>query len=148
MVLGFGALALLSTGAVPANAASSQGMQSTEYSMCFTDEISGDTFCQAGTERNNVVRTPSGVLVSQGEGDVSVIQTISGETTSIDNTHRYVSVFRNYVDPFFNDPQVIRIEASDTSTLPDGSTCTITADNLSVKRELKYQRDEDTCHAP
>lgn len=141
-------MTLLSAAAVPARAASSQGTQFIEFSTCFTDEASGDTFCQSGTERTNQVRTPSGVAVAQGEGSVSATQTTNGETTTIDNTHSYVSVFKNYVDPLDNDPQVIKIYASSTYTLPDGSVCTITADNLSVERELKYQRDEDTCHAP
>lgn len=143
---GVGTVLLLASGAVPAYAASSDGTRFTEFSSCLTDEVTGWTFCQAGTERHIEVRTPSGVAVFQGSGQVESTQTSrDGETIAVDNEHKFVSVFAYYESPWSYDPNVIKTDATSVYTFPDGATCTIVQDSISVLDMARYNRDTVTC---
>jgi hypothetical protein len=143
---GVGLVLVFAAGAAPAGAASSDGTQFTETSTCVTDEVSGWTFCQTGSERHIEVRTPSGVAVFQGSGQVSATQVSpDGETTTVDNTHTFVSVFSYYESPWSFDPNVIKTDATSVYTFPGGATCTIVSDSISVLEDSRYNRDTVTC---
>jgi hypothetical protein len=143
---GVGVVLILASGAVPAHAASSEGTQFTEVSSCITDEVSGWTFCQAGTERHIEVRTPSGVAVFQGSGQVVSTQTSpDGEPLTVDNDHKFVSVFAYYESPWFYEPNVIKTNATSVYAFPDGATCTFVSDSISVLDKGRYNRDTVTC---
>jgi len=143
---GVGLVLVFAAGAAPAGAASSGGTQFTETSSCITDEVSGWTFCQTGSERHIEVRTPSGVAVFQGSGQVSATQTSpDGETITVDNTHKFVSVFSYYESPWSFDPNVIKTGATSVYSFPDGATCTVVADSISVLEKSRYNRDSVTC---
>lgn len=143
---GVGLGLLLACGAAPASAAGSEGTQFTEYSSCVTDELSGWTFCQTGTERHIEVHTPSGVAVFQGSGEVSATQiSPDGETITVDNTHKFVSVFGYYESPWSFDANVIKTGATSVYTFPDGASCTVVSDSISVLEKSRYNRDTVTC---
>lgn len=119
------ALLLTAAAAVPANAASTDGMTKTTYDQCTADVQTGVTFCRAGNQRRIEVHTPSGVVILQGSGELST--TYPGGTIESEGTNRYVSVFGSSVEtpdgPFYIDPKVIRIDSESTSTYSDGLTC-------------------------
>lgn len=143
---GAGLVLLLASGAVPANAASTEGTQFTEFSSCITDEVSGWTFCQTGTERHIEVHTPSGVAVFQGNGEVSASQTSpDDETITADNAYKFVSVFSYYESPWSFDANVIKTDATSVYTFPEGATCTFVPDSISVLDKGRYNRDTVTC---
>lgn len=92
------------------------------------------------------MRTPSGVAVFQGSGQVSATQVSpDGDTITVDNTHTFVSVFSYYESPWSFDPNVIKTGATSVYTFPDGATCTFVSDSISVLEDSRYNRDTVTC---
>lgn len=122
--VGLGVAALLGAGVVPAHAASTAGRETIVEDRCVYEAEIDLTFCIAGTDRRIEVRTPSGVVVMQGEAAYSSTTTHRGETTTSEGSSRYVSVFAWYIDGLIYDANVIKLNGTSTMTFPDGRTCT------------------------
>ena len=142
--LGTAAL-LLASGAVPANAASTQGRQTIVYDNCITDEGTGLVSCVSGSERNIDVRTPSGRVIIQSKNEYKSTTTHRGETSTDEGGFTSVNVFEWYVDGLTFEASVIKLDGSSTMTFPDGMTCNFETDSLSVKEETKFDHGSVTC---
>ena len=146
--LGLGSAALLASGALPANAASTQGRQTIVYDNCITDEEAGLVSCISGSERNIEVRTPSGRVIIQSQNEYKSTTTHRGETTTDEGGFKSVNVFEWYVDGLNFEARVIKLQGSSTMTFPDGMTCDFVTDLISVKEETKFDHGSVTCTLP
>jgi hypothetical protein len=144
--------AALTTAAVPANAASTEGSKVTVFDQCVTDEQTGVTSCRSGTERRIEVHTPAGVVVLQGAGDFSDTMTYPGGSYTSDGTHRFVSVFASSVETpdglIFFDPNVVKIDSESTSTYSDGMTCVFDMDYVAANESGGYNHSSAYCTLP
>jgi hypothetical protein len=138
--------------AVPANAASTEGRTTTVFDQCVTEELSGVTFCRAGTERRIEVHTPSGVVVLQGTGDYSDTTSYPGGSYASEGTHRYVSVFASSAQTpdgvIYFDPNVIKIDSESTLTYSDGMTCVFDMDYAEANNGGGYNHSTGYCTMP
>jgi hypothetical protein len=146
--VGVGVTALLGASALPAQAAATEGRETITTDRCFTDEEINLTFCVTGTERRIEVRTPSGVVVMQGESEYLSTTTHRGETTTQTSSGKYVSVFAWWLDGLNFDPNVIKIDGTSTMTFPDGTTCIFVDDSISANDIDRYNHGSVTCTTP
>ena len=146
---GMGAAALLAgAGASPATAASTEGRQTFTYDVCLTDEEIGLVSCLEGSEQRIEVRTPSGVVVMQGQSEFSDTTTHRGETTTSSGAHKFFSVFASYTDGLFFEANVIKLDGTSSTTFPDGTTCVFDTDFLVAVEKARYDHGTLTCTSP
>ncbi len=143
---------LLAAGAVPANAASTEGSKTTTFDQCVTDAQTGVTFCRSGTERRIEVRTPAGVVVLQGSGDFSETTIYPGGSYTSEGNHRYVSVFASSLEtpdgPIYFDPNVVKVDAESTSAYSDGMTCTFDTHYVVANNGGGFNHGSGSCTLP
>lgn len=146
------AVLLVAAGAVPADAASTEGRKTTTFDQCVTDAQTGVTFCRSGTERRIEVHTPAGVVVLQGSGDFSDTTIYPGGSYTSQGTHRYVSVFASSVETpdglIYFDPNVVKIDSESTSVYSDGMTCTFDMDYVAANNGGGYDHGSVSCTLP
>ncbi|WP_247048728.1 hypothetical protein [Arthrobacter rhizosphaerae] len=146
--VGFGVTALLAAGAVPANASSTEGRETTAQDRCVYEEEINLTFCITSTDRRIEVHAPSGVVVMQGEAEYSSTTTHRGETTTSTGSSRYVSVYAWYVDGLIYEANVIKLDGTSTMTFPDGRTCTFDSNFLVAVEKGGYDHGSISCTGP
>jgi hypothetical protein len=150
MVLGIGAASLLVPGAaLPANAAATQGVETTESSWCVAIEEFGITICSTATERSLEVHTPTGRALFRSTGTSTMTTTHGDGTVEMSaGSHRVQSVFSFWLDPLIYDATMVSIDGTSTQTLPDGTSCTFVDDSIAVRDRLVRGGTTVTCTPP
>ena len=145
--LGLSATALaVGAGALPAQAAATEGHQVTEFSRCVSEDGAGFTFCIEGVNRGIEVHQPNGRSVVVSSGTATMTTTFAnGEVETVEATYRGVSNFSYWLDGLIYDPQMIQGSGTSTQTLPDGTVCTVESsflgigiDRRTVRMEIEY----------
>lgn len=151
-IYGVGVTALLTAGATPASAASTEGSTTTTFDQCVTQEEFQTTYCMSGTERRVEVHTAAGVVVIQGEGDFSSTTSYPGGETSSEGTRRYVTVWGSSIEGpdgvIYFDRKVVRSDGVTTLTTPDGMNCTFDMNYVIANETGGYDHRSVTCTAP
>ena len=140
--LGLSAAALVvGAGVLPAQAAATEGHQTTEFSRCVPDDGLGFTFCIEGVNTGIEVHQPNGrsVVVSSGTATMTFTYA-NGDVETVESTYRGVSNFSSWLDGLFYDPQMVLSEGTSTVTLADGTVCTMDSGFLAVGIERRAVR--------